>query len=244
MSEMQDYFPTKIYKRAETRMAALLRSELSRLEKLGPLTLETVKETLPEILEFTRKYHEAFMGYLAATLPQHENRVKCGANCGNCCRHFPMSIEPFEQIAFYASIRERSDLFSYLEACHLRVEKFRTLYAQAKNEIPLAEDPEEKALHLFFENDFPCPFLLESGSCGVYDIRPVTCRMYFSETNPEYCTARYLLTEKNRSFIVYLPDVIEETIADVSSYYENLDLSESLYAGMLELNALEGKLFV
>ena len=68
--------------------------------------------------------------------------------------------------------------------------------------------------------------------------------MYFSETNPEYCTARYLLTEKNRSFIVYLPDVIEETIADVSSYYENLELSESLYAGMLELNALEGKLFV
>ena len=51
MSEMQDYFPTKMYKRAEARMAALLRSELSRLEKLGPLTLETVKEVPQKLID-------------------------------------------------------------------------------------------------------------------------------------------------------------------------------------------------
>lgn len=244
MNQMQDYFPTKAYKRAFARMASLLRTEQERLEKLGPLTLESCKQTLPEIIEFTRKYQEAFMGYLSAVLPQHENGVKCGPSCGNCCRHYPMSIEPFEQIAFYASIRERSNLLSILEGCYLRREQFHLIFKDCEKSNPESEDQEEDALHQFFAMNFPCPFLLESSSCGVYEYRPVTCRMYFSETSPEFCKAEFLRTEKNRSFIVYLPDSIEEGIAEISKYYENLDLPESLYAGVLELNALEGTLFV
>ena len=55
-----------------------------------------------------------------------------------------------------------------------------------------------------------------------------------------YCVPEHLQTPKNRSFIVYLPDDIEERIAEVSDYYAGLDLPESMYSAMLELNALEG----
>lgn len=244
MDQEQDYFPTKAYKLASAKMQALLNGELKRLEKLGPLSVEVCKKTLPEIIQFTEQYHKAFMNYLNAVLPQHKNGIQCGPNCGNCCRHYPMSIEPFEQIAFYNAIRKREDLFSILESCLARTKNFAELLEKSQTENPQPDDPEENALHAFFEQNFPCPFLLKSGSCGIYEHRPVTCRMYFSETPKEFCTAEFLQTKNNRSFIVYLPDIIEETIADISHYYENLNLSESLYEGILELNSLDGELFV
>ena len=67
--------------------------------------------------------------------------------------------------------------------------------------------------------------------------------MYFSETSPEYCVPKHLQTPLNRSFIVYLPDAIEEAIDEITKHYEDLNLSESLYEGLLQMNALEGKVF-
>lgn len=243
MDSLEDYFPTKAVKRAEARMSAVLRAESDRLKKVGPLNVALVKESLQDILKFTKEYHSAFMGYLDAVLPQHKKPVKCGPNCGNCCHHYPMSIEPFEQISFYASIRERSDLFAILEACLQRQEKFAGFAEIAMQKENPSEDPEEDALHDFFASGLSCPFLLKSTSCGVYDARPVTCRMYFSQTAPEFCTAEWLQTEKNKSFIVYLPDYIEEAIAEISEYYAEIDLPEALYAGVVRMNALDGEIF-
>lgn len=244
MDSLEDYFPTKAVKRAEARMASVLRAESDRLRNLGKLDVQKVRESLPQILQFTADYHAAFMGYLDAVLPQHKNPIKCGPGCGNCCHHYPMSIEPFEHIAFYAALRNREDLFSILEACVLRQEKFSGFAEAALSAEAPSEDPEEDALHEFFARGYTCPFLRDDGCCGVYDVRPVTCRMYFSQTDPCYCTPEFLQTEKNKSFIVYLPDYIEEAIAEISEYYEDLDLPEALYAGVVQMNALDGEIFV
>lgn len=243
MDALEEYFPTKAVKLAEARMASVLRAESERLARVGRLTPELCRNTLPDILKFVRDYHAAFMGYLSATLPQHKNPVTCGPGCGNCCHHYPMSIEPFEQISFYANIREREDLFQILEACVMRQEKFSEFAEKALAREEPSEDPEEDALHEFFARQYTCPFLRNDGCCGVYEVRPVTCRMYFSQTAPEFCTAEWLQTEKNKSFIVYLPDYIEEAIAEISEYYEDLDLPEALYAGVVRMNALDGEIF-
>ncbi len=237
-----DYFPTKAYKRAVARLNALLNRERARLEALGPLDVSVCRQTLPQILEFTAVYENAYMGYLAAVLVQHPNGVQCKAGCGNCCRHYPMSVEPFEQIAFYAALRTQPRFIEWLEACLFREKQFSELASQAleKNQ---SDDPEEEALHTYFSKNYMCPFLSGNGNCGVYENRPLTCRMYFSETDSAYCTARWLLTEKNKSFIVYLPDVVEESIATISAFYEPLGLPEALYAGFVKLNALDGELF-
>ena len=44
------------------------------------------------------------------------------------------------------------------------------------------------------------------------------------------------------SYIVYLPDPIEETIYAVSEHYAGLDLPESFFGGLLAANAYEGLL--
>ena len=246
MDGFVDYFPTKAVKLAEARFGAVLRAELARLGG-GRLSLGQVRSTLPAILEFSAAYHQAFMGYLEAVLPQHKHRVQCGPGCGNCCRHYPMSIEPFEHIAFYAHLREAPGLFGLLEACLARTREFARLRrerAAAKGGAETADDAEEAALQEFFAAGLWCPFLAqESGRCKVYEWRPVTCRMYFSETPPEFCSPEFLLTERNRSFIVCLPDELEAAIAEVSSRYEALELPEAFFAGVVRMNELDGELF-
>jgi Fe-S-cluster containining protein len=251
MDVLQEYFPTKSIKRAEARLSSILYKEQARLDKISldlnrkkAITQENLLIELPFILEFTASYHEAFMEFLKAALPQHQVKIKCGPHCGNCCHHYPMSIAPFELISFYAKIRESEALFTYMNACFFRVEKFQSLLEKLKNEKSNEEqDLEELALHSFYEAWHACPFIKTNESCNVYSYRPVTCRMYFSETSPEYCVPKHLQTPLNRSFIVYLPDAIEEAIDEITKHYEDLNLSESLYEGLLQMNALEGKVF-
>lgn len=239
-----EYFPTPAYKRSILVIRSVLSNEKARLDTIAEkkgrscaLGEDNLESELPHILEFCAAYQNAFMKYLAAVLPQHTAGVQCKAGCGNCCHHFPMSVEPFELVEFYETIRKSPDLLSLLEDCHFRT---KTYYALLQKGVDMgAEDPEDYALVNYFNKSLACPFVLPSGSCGVYPTRPVTCRMYFSETPGEFCVPEHLLTERNRSFIVYLPDEIEEQIADVSAHYADLSLPEGLYEGVLALNAFE-----
>ena len=240
MDEMQEYFPTKALRYAEKKMSALLYKEEERLEKLGSVSSQNLKSEIPNIIKFTEEYEHCFSLYLDAALAQHQNKIQCKAGCGNCCHHYPMSIEPFEQITFYAKYRKSDSFFSALEACLFRSRLFHSLYNQ---DIEPSSDAEEQILHQYFAKETDCPFLNNARSCSVYDFRPATCRMYFSETSEEFCTAAYLQTKWNRSFIIYLPDYIEEAIANVSAFYESLELSESLYTGFVQLNGMDGEFF-
>ena len=239
-----EYFPTLAYKRSVLWMRSVLSGEKERLDaiaqKIGrecALNEDNFAEELPNIIHFCESYQNAFMRYLAAVLPQHKSGIQCKAGCGNCCHHFPMSVEPFELIEFYAAIRKSPNLLSYSEECLFRTKTYYTLLEKG-TELG-EEDPEDYALVNYFNKGLACPFVFQSGSCGFYPARPVTCRMYFSETPSEFCVPEHLLTERNRSFIVYLPDDVEEQIADVSAHYAELSLPEGLYEGILALNVFE-----
>lgn len=241
---LSDYFPTKAFVRATALMRSFLIAERDRLDALAltrnrekAIDNENLVSEMPSILSFCEGYQNLFMRYLTAVMPQHPHGVRCGPGCGNCCKHFPMSVEPFELIFLYAFLRTSDSLLDSLEKCLSRTHRFYAIREKAEGEG--GGDPEEKALHAYFNEGHPCPFILQSGSCGVYEHRPVTCRMYFSETDPQFCVSEYLQTERNRSFIVYLPDDIEELIADISTHYESLALPESLYDGLLAMNSME-----
>ncbi len=239
-----EYFPTTTYQRAVLLMRSLLSRERDRLDSLAEasgrdtaITEANFARELPEIVRFAKAYQEAFMRYLSAVLPQHPSGISCRAGCGNCCHHFPMSVEPFELALFYAEIRNSRNLLSILEKCQFRSKSYRKIFRLA--EIEGISDPDDFALVRYFGAGLSCPFILSSGSCGVYAFRPVTCRMYFSETPGKFCVPEHLLTDKNRSFIVYLPDELEELIADISAHYAELALPESLYEGILAMNVFE-----
>lgn len=263
MDSYKEYFPTKAYRIAEMRLATLLRKERDRLDQLadslgresaiGP---DNLASELPNILAFTQEYHDAFEGYLNAILPQQPRPIQCRPACGNCCHHYPMSVEPFELVFLYSELRKRDDLLSIMEACQVRSTLFENLYEKNKqlheqnSDVPkpvgdeddFDDKAEDDALHQYFANWKPCPFSDYKGDCGVYKLRPVSCRMYFSETDPKFCTPEHLRTPENDSYIVYLPDHIEDAVYGISEHYSLLDLPESYFGGLLAVNCFEGSL--
>ena len=247
MDIYRDYFPTKAYKNAEMKLAALLREERDRLDRIADskkrdfaIGEDNLRDELPNILAFTKRYHEIFAQYLSAVLPQQPRPIQCRAACGNCCHHYPMSVEPFELIYMYNDLRKRDDLLEIMEACQSRSDMFERLFNERSASGLSEDDAEDKALHDYFSEWRPCPFSNKVGDCTIYPMRPVSCRMYFSETDPKYCTPEYLQTENNDSYIVYLPDIIEEALYGISEHYSGLDLPESFFGGLLSVNAFEG----
>ncbi len=252
MDSYREYFPTKAFRLAEMRLGNLLGAERDRLDaiadKLGRESAvgpDNLLEQLPYILDFTKKYHEAFASYLKAVLPQQPRPIQCRAACGNCCHHYPMSVEPFELIYLYSELRKRNDLLDIIEACQERSSMFEGFYENRKSQGSVVEDDfddkaEDLALHDYFAAWKPCPFSDKAGDCTVYPLRPVSCRMYFSETDPKFCTPEHLQTPDNDSYIVYLPDHIEDAVYGISEHYALLDLPESYFGGLLALNGFEG----
>ena len=249
MELCRDYFPTRAYKIAEMRLGSLLGGERDRLDaiaaKLGreyAIGPDNLREELPGIVRFSEAYHAAYDLYLKAVLPQQEKPVQCRPACGNCCHHYPMSVEPYELISLYMELRKRDDLISVMESCRLRSDTFNSLFETMLSECGSEDEAEDKALHAYFARWTACPFSDRKGDCGVYGDRPVSCRMYFSQTDPCYCRPETLQTPLNESYIVYLPDNIEEALVGISEHYAGLELPESFFGGLLSLNAFEGVL--
>lgn len=262
MTAYREYFPTKAFRIAEMRLSSLLGRERDRLEALaadlgrecavGP---DNLVEQLPLIREFTREYHRLFSEYLEAVLPQQPRPIQCRPACGNCCHHYPMSVEPFELLTLYGDLRGRNDLLDIMEACQVRSSLFSRMFESRRTEaekgevadgegqgsqMDLDDYAEDKALHDYFAAWKPCPFSDKAGDCTVYPLRPVSCRMYFSETDPKFCTPEHLQTPENDSYIVYLPDSIEDAVYGISEHYALLDLPESYFGGLLAVNRYEG----
>lgn len=157
-----------------------------------------------------------------------------------------MSVEPFELVTLYCDLRGRNDLLDIMEACQVRSSLFSKFFEtrRAEGAVPAQMDlddyAEDKALHDYFSAWNPCPFSDKKGDCTVYPLRPVSCRMYFSETDPKFCTPEHLQTPENDSYIVYLPDSIEDAVYGISEHYSLLDLPESYFGGLLAVNRFEG----
>jgi len=271
MEAYREYFPTKAFRVAEMRLSALLGAERDRLDALaaelgresavGP---DNLVEQMPFVRKFTREYHRLFAQYLDAVLPQQPRPIQCRPACGNCCHHYPMSVEPFELLTLYSDLRGRNDLLDIMEACQVRSSLFSKFFERRREEALQRQDSaaaegentpdgaadhmdiddyaEDRALHDYFGAWNPCPFSDKVGDCTVYPLRPVSCRMYFSETDPKFCTPEHLQTPENDSYIVYLPDSVEDAVYGISEHYALLDLPESYFGGLLAVNRFEGLL--
>ncbi|GHV15280.1 hypothetical protein AGMMS49938_13110 [Fibrobacterales bacterium] len=239
------YFQTRKIKTIELKFAALLRDELSHLPK--QLTIEQIPQHIDRIKTFTDKCHYFFDEYISQVLKQHTAKISCKANCPNCCHHYPMSIEPFELISIYSTLREQAtavqstceanekphneeEFALLIEGCLKREREYNHKLTDTAFDI-------DTALQKYFSLAIPCPFLY-GGNCGIHEYRPFTCQMYFCMSDPKYCDPKHLQPHKNKSFAIYLPEHLENLILEISAHYSSIDLQESLYGGIAELHLL------
>ncbi|HAP00162.1 MAG TPA: hypothetical protein DCQ83_08985 [Fibrobacteres bacterium] len=219
---------------AETLEATL--NSLS-IGEMNPEAYQALGNALEKPLQHL---HGTYDRYVAAALKEDGKNITCKKGCSACCRHYVSSVEPFEILGIHLRIRHAENYPDILFASHDRVTRFDKIFKeeQGKGEASEAKD---RSLYRYFVRGLACPFLGKDGECGIYESRPMSCRMFFSETSPRFCAGTSLASPWNRNFQVELPDEAEEALARCSALLAGLEIPAELFAGVLEANALFGK---
>lgn len=217
----------------EAAVALHIALQVAREDRPGesgyPALREAVDRALPP-------FHACYETYIRAVVATGESPIACTKGCGHCCSHYVSSVEPFELIRLHGRINRDPAYPSRLVAFHRRAALYRSLLGEGADEAA-----DDRALYRYYLRDRRCPFLSAAGECGVYEDRPMTCRMFFSQSHPSLCRGRLTVSPGNRNFIVELPDDIEAMVARTSALLGDLGLSENLFEGLLETNALFGR---
>jgi Fe-S-cluster containining protein len=105
------------------------------------------------------------------------------------------------------------------------------LMHRRRNPETVGIDSVDLLLASFYQLRRSCAFLEEDGSCGIYEVRPLTCRIYMSFSTPEYCDPDYI----NVSDIhTYLLDIEEEA----SELLDRLHVKYDAFGNDLGLRSL------
>lgn len=103
-------------------------------------------------------------------------RVACHKGCSSCCYH-PVFVTLLEGLRIYRSLVTKM----------LWSPKLRAKVEEHSN-LTLGLNPGVWALSMI-----PCPFL-EGSTCGIYSMRPLSCRVTLATGDPYYCHPHRLTT--------------------------------------------------
>jgi Fe-S-cluster containining protein len=173
--------------------------------------------------------------YLKAVLGTGEPTT-CSRGCSHCCSHYVTSVEPFELVFLHGRVRALPEYPNRIVSLHRRAALFHSIL-----EKETGAEAEDKALYRYYLRNQPCPFLSSSGACGIYALRPISCRMFFSQSSPALCRGKAVTSPGNRNFIVELPEDIEASLARAGRAFARFDFPESLFAGLVKANEAFGR---
>jgi Fe-S-cluster containining protein len=142
--------------------------------------------------ELWRSALAAYDAYVATVVDHAGLEVRCRPGCAACCRsNVPTGVHGPEYVAAYHTYREFPD-FEQLHnrACDLADVLYEHLRAVAPRRASVKSDskPYQEALRRYGRGGHACVFLeLGNGTCRIYDVRPIPCRMHLGVTDPALC---------------------------------------------------------
>lgn len=102
--------------------------------------------------------------------------VRCQPGCEDCC-HAVFSVSLTEASFIEECLRELAANPVMFEKIAGRAVEFRKELARLEKELPLA-DNDRAASEKFGRWRIRCPMLGEDRRCAIYELRPLTCRVY------------------------------------------------------------------
>ena len=181
---------------------------------------------------FVRDYRQVlttFEEYQQEVMRYHGRMPSCRAGCATCCGHWVEDVNSFEAALIAGEVLRRpppaidaimhqcrSDMAALEQLADIRDARTGTV------EEELHFDETDILLGAFYQLRRPCP-LLSNGRCSVYDLRPLTCRIYFSFSHPSRCDPDHIHDEGTATFIL---DVDEEANALFDRLHERFCLFE------------------
>ena len=155
-------------------------------------------------------FHVLYDSYIRHNIGASRLRIQCQAGCARCCRQAVHGVYSFEIISLYRQLRTRPDYPGIHDAFLRQANEFQALVAEAGAGSVAAGDVLPRALRAYAAKGYGCP-LLKGSQCGVYEHRPVSCRMYHSLTDPVLC-----VTPLGHTFNLEPPVEVAEILAGLS----------------------------
>lgn len=187
--------------------------KLTWIERMEPLScLEPLfLKNYSEVLDLFEKYR-------TQVLLHSKKTPSCSCGCAQCCRHWVEDVNSFEAEIIAGYIRknfpERIPII--IERCKKDEEELKRLerivFSKAAREIETGRiDEVDLLLSVFYQARRPCPLLEPDDSCSIYPVRPLTCRIYMSFSDPSHCDPDYINSEDIPTYLLDL----EESACDI-----------------------------
>jgi len=196
--------------------------QLVRSCPVSPLAA-SFREVYSEICSMIDEYQEILIRH-------SEHSVTCTCGCADCCNHWVEDVNSFEAeiIADYIRKQLPERVETIIRQCKedcLELERLQELVDERVN--LLSEDGDKSRidnvdllLGVFYQMRRPCPLLAEDGSCSVYPVRPVTCRIYVSFYDPIRCDPDYITTSIVPTAILDLSETANQLLD--SLHFDNM----------------------
>lgn len=185
--------------------------------------------------------HERYQAWQEDQIRRNALQVRCHAGCGTCCHQYPMGIHAFEVLRTYLALRDRSDFDALLEACRVRRANYREWLDFTRAAYPSPAWDEDDRQCLAQEHDFddgqPCPFLDPAGLCSIHPVRPLTCRMFLSLSDPVFCSSELNTSEEARQVLLPPDEAVALRLWRLDRLLDCWGHDGSLYGSLLDLHA-------
>lgn len=178
-----------------------------------------------------------------------EYSVTCTRGCGNCCNHWVEDVNSFEAEIISDYIRKHTPekigriIGQCREDC-LELERLQELVDErvsllSENGDEPGIDNVDLLLGVFYQMRRPCPLLAEDGTCSVYAVRPITCRIYVSFSDPMRCDPDYITTSIVPTAILDLSETANKLLDTLHFNYMRFDGDTGLRSLLLKYLAKE-----
>lgn len=176
-----------------------------------------------EWISFSEKLDTMLDELQAITLSDDNSVIDCKAGCSFCCNHWVEDVYFFESLSIINYLKENASgnkLEEIRETAQKSECEFLEIY-ESESHID-----EVTLLNRFYDKQIACPLLNDDGKCIVYEVRPLTCRSFFSESAEKHCNPQTRNRDAEGTYMVTPGDEIETKLDELHlAYGENFPLS-------------------
>ncbi len=148
------------------------------------------RTTLTELLPIVQNIENAIIAKVADEARAAGSPISCRAGCGACCRQLvPVSLFEAEALTDWLNSLPEERLAVLRERFHHALSALRdagVIDSILDDNWRLDEEHSTKLAVDYFHAGVACPFL-ESESCSIHPMRPLSCREYMVTSPPELC---------------------------------------------------------
>jgi Fe-S-cluster containining protein len=186
-----------------------------------------------------REQHRELLSLLArfqaAVLESERRQPSCARGCRQCCFHWVEDVNSFEAeiLADHLRTSHADRVPEIVDACRADVEAMEELQPfvdqrmretrEEREREGAAFDDVDVLLGCFYQLGRPCPLLGADGACLAYELRPITCRIYVSFSEPEQCSPDVI---SGGAVPTVLLDLEEEANALLDKLHFKFDVSD------------------